>query len=231
MSRRSRRRNRVLAWAAIATGVAASAVMIGQGQGEAIPTQTVLVASRDIPRGTALSPSDAEAIAAPAGWTVGGLERDPASLEGRRTVAPLSQGDLITVAATGGPTAVAPLSAGQRAVPVPISAAGGSAALLEPGARVDVVASRGEGPMGKTSVVVWNVEVLAVPAPGPDGYVPDTAAVLLRATPRDALRITSALNFARDVRLVVRPTADVPATPRPGTGAPAGRAFARVRRG
>jgi Flp pilus assembly protein CpaB len=98
----------------------------------------------------------------------------------------------------------APLAAGERAVAVPVSAAGGAAGLL-PGARVDVVASTGEGPAGRTAVVVADAEVLAVADPASSADVGAAGEALLRVSSAQALRVTAALNFAREVRLLLRP--------------------------
>ncbi|MCB0883061.1 MAG: hypothetical protein KDC33_12720, partial [Thermoleophilia bacterium] len=204
-------RNRVLAWGAIAAGVAASAVVVSTGGG-ARPSAFVATAARPLPAGTVIAPGDLRATPVPAGWDAGGVVADPSRLVGGRTLGPIAEGDLVTRSMAPA-DAVAPLAAGQRAVPVPLTAAGGSAAMLVPGTRVDVVAARGDRPGGSTRVVVWDAEVLAVPPAAPDGYADPAAAVLLRATPREALRLTGALNFAQDVRLVVRSAA-----PRSGVG-------------
>ena len=87
---------------------------------------------------------------------------------------------------------------------------------------MDVVSSSGEGPSGRTRVVVAGAEVLAVD-PGGDtstGGPADGGVVLLRATQRDALRITAVLNFARDVRLLARPVDEAPGHPGPAVSAP-----------
>ena len=85
----------------------------------------------------------------PAGLELGGLLRSAEEALGRRTAAPLAAGEPLTQAALGGApgTGAAPLAVGERAVAVPLSAAGGAAGLSA-GARVDVVASTGEGPAG-----------------------------------------------------------------------------------
>jgi pilus assembly protein CpaB len=85
------------------------------------------------------------------------------------------------------------------------------------------VASTGEGAAGRTRVVVEDAEVLAVDAIAADtGYPsPGSATVILRASSEDALRITAALNFARDVRLLLRPAGDVdPVLPPTTPGTP-----------
>ena len=137
---------------------------------------------------------------------------DPGDAVGRRIAVPVAAGEPITEAALGGApgTGPEPLAVGERAVAVPLAAAGGAAAGLAAGARVDVVASTGEGPAGRTAVVVGDAEVLAVAeAPSPDGVAPTGGEVLLRVSAAQALRITAALNFAREVRLLVRPRDEV----------------------
>ena len=74
------------------------------------------------------------------------------------------------------------------------------------GARVDVVASSGEGLTGTTALVVADAEVLAVAvSPPPAGFEGSVGEALLRVSSRQALRITAALNFSREVRLLARP--------------------------
>ena len=98
----------------------------------------------------------------PAGLPLDGVFADPAQVVGRRIAVPVAAGEPISDAALGGsPGSVpSPLAVGERAVAVPLSAAGGGG--LVPGARVDVVASTGEGLAGSTAVVVGDAEVLAV---------------------------------------------------------------------
>ncbi len=200
--RRGRPMGRRAAWAVMACGTVAAVVLMGSGGTPPAPGW-VVVAARDVPTGTLLADGDLARVEVPAGTALAGVRADGAAFTGRRTVAPLAPGEPLTPAAVGGDGAVAPLQPGQRAVPVP-AAQSGAAMPLAPGARVDVVASRGEGAVGRTSVVVWNAEVLAVVAPDPAAAAA-APTVVLRATPAQALRITSALNFARDVRLVARP--------------------------
>ena len=84
--------------------------------------------------------------------------------------------------------------------------------VLVPGARVDVVASTGEGLAGRTEVVVADAEVLATSDGASTGDPMAGGEALLRVTAPQALRITEALNFAREVRLLARPPdeADAP---------------------
>ncbi len=158
----------------------------------------------------------------PAGAMLPGTLADPTEALGRRVAVPVGPGEPVTQAALGGSPGIgpAPLAVGERAVPVPLAAAGGGAAGLVAGARVDVVASTGEGPAGRTAVVVAAAEVLAVAAsPAADG-IGTAGEVLLRVSATQALRITSALNFAREVRLLVRPAQEMPGPPPAPVGAP-----------
>jgi Flp pilus assembly protein CpaB len=170
----------------------------------------VLVARTPIAPGVlidAQSAHDALAVApVPQGLRLSGVLTAPDQAVGRRTAAPIGANEPLTQAALGGApgTVPAPLAAGERAVAVPVSAAGGAAGLL-PGARVDVVASTGEGPAGRTAVVVADAEVLAVADPASSADVGAAGEALLRVSSAQALRVTAALNFAREVRLLLRP--------------------------
>ena len=90
---------------------------------------------------------------------------------------------------------------------------------LAPGARVDVVASTGEGASGRSRVVVADAEVLAVDT-GDEPALGEPS-VVLRVRATEALRLTAATNFARDVRLLVRPALEVGSELRVGADAPA----------
>lgn len=221
-ARRPGRRAMLLAGSA---GVAAAVLVTAtQRAPGGVPA---LVAVADVPAGTVLDePTLAGAFSATrlsGGAPLGGLPADPAQVVGRRTAAALVPGEPLTLAALGGGRpAVAPLVPGERAVAVPAQAAGAAATALEPGMRVDVVASSGEGPAGRTRVIVAAAEVLAV-EPGADGgfgQAPAAGAVLLRAGARDALLITAALNFAREVRLLARPGDEGPGSPVPEVSVP-----------
>ena len=211
---RGRRGSAWLALAAVAALVAAGLTLRAAARPDA--EGTVLVATANLPAGLLLdgqTASTALAVAAvPSSLELPGLLRAPAEAVGRRVAAPVAAGEPITEAALGGAPGVGPepLAVGERAVAVPLSAAGGAAAGIGAGARVDVVASTGEGPAGRTAIVVGDAEVLAVAqAPAVEGGVATGGEVLLRVSAAQALRITAALNFAREVRLLVRPQDEV----------------------
>lgn len=198
-------------------GLAAAGVTVRAAAGPA-DAGAVVVARQSLAPGLLIDDASAGAALAlvpvPAGVPLRGLLAHPSEALGRRIAVPVAAGEPVTQASLGGAPGIGPrpLASGERAVPVPLSAAGGGAVGLVVGARVDVVASTGEGPAGRTAVVVADAEVLAVAAsPPPDGLGVSGEA-LLRVSAAQALRITSALNFAREVRLLVRPPQEVGAT-------------------
>jgi Flp pilus assembly protein CpaB len=192
-----------------------AAVLTARAASSVPPGEPVLVARTAIPAGTLLdAPAASELLTtspAPSGPVLAGLLRRRGDVLGRRTAVPVAAGEPLTQAALGGAPGLGPgpLRPGERAVPVPLAAAGGAAAALVPGSRVDVVASTGEGAGGRSAVVVADAEVIAVGA-GTQADVSgaDSGSALLRVSARDALRLASALNFARDVRLLVRPVGE-----------------------
>lgn len=193
-------------------GTAAAVVALGARSGP--PPAPVVVARVPLATGQLIDEATARSalvtVAAPGAATLANLLARPTEAVGRRIVAPVGAGEPGTQAALGGAPGAgpAPLAAGERAVAVPVAAAGGAAAGLVPGMRVDVVASTGEGLAGRSEVVVRNAEVLGIAVPpGPEGAT-SSGDVILRTTAGQALRITAALNFAREVRLLVRPAGD-----------------------
>lgn len=200
-----------------------AAVMTVRAAGSGPLGGRVVVATEALPAGLVLDAATAAevltSVPVPRDLALAGLLSDPAQAVGRRVAVPVGPGEPVSEGALGGApgTAPAPLAVGERAVTVPLSAAGGSAAGIAAGARVDVVASSGEGLTGTTALIVSDAEVLAVGdgatiTTGVDGQ----GEALLRVSSRQALRITAALNFSREVRLLVRPADELgpPAGPR-----------------
>jgi Flp pilus assembly protein CpaB len=198
-----------------------AAVITVRAAGPAEASGTIIVARQPLPAGFLIDEGAAATVLAGAPAAVQGLRgvfSDPSELIGRRVTAPVGAGEPLSDAALGGAegSGPAPLRIGERAVAVPLSTAGGSAAGLVAGSRVDVVASTGEGLAGTSALVVADAEVLAVAAPAADDLAGGSGEALLRVSSPQALRVTAALNFAREVRLLVRPIGEVgpPAGPR-----------------
>lgn len=194
--------------------LAVTVLMVMRSAGASQGAGRIVVARVVIPAGTLLdqeTASTALALASvPDGLGLSGLVTSAAGAVGRRTVAPLGPGEPVTEAVLGGSPGVgpAPLVAGERAVPVPLRAAGGPVAAPAPGSRVDVIASDGEGPAGRTRVIVADAEVMAV-TPGTSGEASDAGGgLVLRLTANDALAVARALDFAREVRVIARPAGE-----------------------
>jgi pilus assembly protein CpaB len=179
----------------------------------------VVVASRDLAPGTALS----EAHLAFAPMPPESLPRnpftDPAALVGRVVVLPLVKGQLmletaLAPAGTGrGPQALVP--PGMRALTVEVDEFTGLAGMLLPGCRVDVVATlsdrKREQSVAKT--IVSNVKVIAVgrrtdstPADDPETAI--AKSITLLVTPHQAEAIDLASRGGGKTRLVLRGTLD-----------------------
>ena len=202
-------------WFLVAALLAVGAFVLASGVGgDDAPTARVLVASQVIPAGTLIdtaSEQGALALAAVAeDLPLAGLLSGADEARGRRTVAVVSPGEPLTQAVLGGAPGMgpAPLAVGERAVPVPLRSAGGSAAAPVPGVRVDVIASDGEGPAGRTRVVVGDAEVLAVTRDDAGGGEGSGDVLMLRLSTDQALEVTRALDFAREVRVVTRPAGE-----------------------
>lgn len=220
MSRR-RRAALLLGLALLLGGLAAGDVArrearLDRSLGPLIP---VLVARADLPAGTRLSAARLAVRRVPARYApadaVGGI----AEAAGARTAVPLTGGGYVTVGAlardgegpASGRSAVGP---GERVAEV---LAAGSAELVRPGGRVDVLVTRegaAEG-TGETTLALEDVEVLAAaPATESAGAADATTTpgarvtASLRVTLRQAVYLAAAQSFAREVRLLPRAPGD-----------------------
>ena len=197
---------------AVAGGLALLAVGVTLAAGPGSAGQRVLVARDGLPAGLVIDDRVVAerlvGVVLPNGAKLAGLVSAQEAI-GRRTVGPIGVGEPLTSASIGGIDVQGPepLRKAERAITVPLRAAGASAATLIAGDVVDVVATSGEGLTGRAEVVVGGAEVLAVVAATDTG---DEGAVVLRTDAREALRTASALNFAREVRLLRRPESGSP---------------------
>lgn len=202
------------AWFILAAALAVLAFVVAGGIGGGDLTGRVLVARTGIPAGTLIDEEIAAsslAIASvPDDLSLRGLLSAAGGALGRRVAAPIGPGEPITQAALGGSPGIgpSPLVPGERAVPIPLRAAGGPAVAPGPGSRVDVIASDGEGPAGRTRIVVTDAEVLAITPPAGDGGGDVTGGLVLRLRTDQALEVARALDFAREVRVVTRPAGE-----------------------
>lgn len=217
-----RRRAALLLSLALATGgLSASEV---QSRIEAVEQRTgasvaVVVAREDLPAGRPVRKGSLESRQVPARYVPPDALSDPVEVAGLRLGVALPRGAYVTAGAVAaGEASQAPgpeLRRGERAVEVAVAAAGGPAGGLEPGARVDVlVTTEGRAGSGRTYTALERVELLGLrEAPGGvDAAAPEapgaTALATLRVTPAQAVFLTAAHAFAREIRLLARPPGD-----------------------
>ncbi|MGQ0618169.1 MAG: RcpC/CpaB family pilus assembly protein [Acidimicrobiia bacterium] len=187
----------------LVTVAAVSAFAVASRTGDG-PSRRYVVAARDVAIGTTLTPPDLALM--PAELPEGAAERAYAEVTaaaGRVTVAPLRAGDLVRGPALVGAAEVAP--AAHLSVPISRSHAFGGA--VDPGERLDVVATYGPGG-GQTAVVAHAARVIRVdaadgaPLAGSDALVlvvsvdPDEALVLADAAQNAKLSLVRPVGTA-----------------------------------
>jgi pilus assembly protein CpaB len=217
-----RRRGAVLVALAVACGgLAASRVQDRERQLDARigPLVPVVVARSDLRSGTALRVERLEVRRVPARFAPPDALASPDEAAGAPLAVPLAAGAYVTTAALargregGEPGGPVPRS-GERALDVAV-ATGADLAGAAPGARVDVLitteASEGRG---RSYLALEDVELLGV-RPAAEGVAANGssagaaaragAVATLRVTVREAVLLTAAQSFAREIRLLVRP--------------------------
>jgi pilus assembly protein CpaB len=223
MTARARRRRAgiMLAFALAAGGLAASrvhgrAAEIEQQVGPLVP---VLAARTEIEAGKLVSAGMLVVRHVPQRFAPADALAAPEQALGQRLGAPVSAGGYVTqgalAAAAGGDgrDQLAPLARGERSIEVAV--AGGDALEgAEPGTRVDVlVTTDSRSGSGRTFLALQDVELLGVRAASrsdsEDGAAAHASALAtLRVTLRQAVYLTAAQSFARELRLLVRAPGD-----------------------
>jgi pilus assembly protein CpaB len=128
----------------------------------------VVVASHDISVGSKLDTPDLGMITIPESAIPPGAFTDPAKVLGRGAVLPLSKGEFILTSKLAAQNAGAGLPSlipqGMRAVSVRVNDVVSVAGFVQPGTRVDVLATGNQGSGGErqTTTVLENVAVIAV---------------------------------------------------------------------
>jgi pilus assembly protein CpaB len=221
-------REGTLAFAVLAALLAAGALMVFiGGYKRSLATNaepvTVLVAKDPLPKG-----SSGDLIAQKGLFQATGLKReqvkdgaitDPASLRGQVARHDIVRGQQLTTADFSKPTdpVLSRLSAGSRAVSVPLDAAHGMIGQVQPGDHVDVYAGFQVQPDGAPRprsvlrVLLQNVEVLSAPPVGEESGAGPTASaetqnVVLRVDQSDAPQLAFASDNGK-VWMVLRPQA------------------------
>jgi pilus assembly protein CpaB len=214
-----RRRGLLLLSVALASGgLAASQVRdrersVAAQVGPAVP---VLVAARDLPAGARVSARALALRRVPARFVPPDALASAEGVAGARPAVPVAAGGYVTAGVFEGSHGEhregAGVRRGERAVSVAVSGAAGLAA----GARVDVlVSTESAAGGGRTLMALAGAELLRLEAGASEATPPDgsgtaapTALATLRVTLRQAVYLTAADNFAREIRLVARPAGD-----------------------
>jgi Flp pilus assembly protein CpaB len=195
-------------WLALALALALGAVLLAAVGSGGSAAERILVAQELLEPGTRL---DEALIEGRAGWSavagadaLEGLVREADDTRGLSLSAPVGHREPISRAALGGATALPALTAGERVISLPLSAAGAVAGALAVGARVDVVSVVADRPESEATLIASDAEVVGIEADaaavgqGMDG-------VMLKTARDEALAVSESLGAGRDVRLLVRP--------------------------
>jgi len=218
------RRRRAIAFGLLALLCAGLAAAVAGGYGRSLSEQlgelrAVVVAAKDLPAGRPLSGRRAreslELRRVPERFAPPGALASPAEAVGREPAARIEAGAYVVASQLElprrrerrGPR----LAAGTSPVEIQVTGAGGLAAAVGEGRRVDVIVTSEPGPGadGRTYVAAEGVELLSLvetgePAADPslDGGALATYVATLALTRPQALRLIEAENFARELRLI-----------------------------
>ena len=217
MLRRWSTASRLFALLAVASGVAAFAIVRGYASrlealrpvvGRPMP---VVIAAADLTRGTSIEGSMVRVAPLPSMLAPPGSFPDSTELEGRVLLTDVAAGEAITrtrlAARSVGPVA-ALVEPGLRAAVVD---SGFPPGAVRPGDRVDVLATYG-GERPHTETVASGLVVLRVMAPSPAGAVAgasEAPSLVLLVSPLDAERLAYAKAFA-DLDVSISTSAEIP---------------------
>lgn len=211
--RSQRRRGVLMLSLALASGGLAASEVRSRTQAleeQVGPLVPVVAARERIDPGTKLKAAQLAVVQVPARYAPPDSLADPTQAEGLRTGGALEPGSYITASAFGpGPDEDEPgsgLGRGERAIELTVAGAEALGGLAGPGTRVDVVVT-GER---SATLALEDVELLALQpgAAGGAAEAPGSATATLRVTLKQAIYLTAAHNFAREVRLLPRAPGD-----------------------
>lgn len=157
----------------------------------AATTDLVVVAARDLTPGTVLAAGDLTLHELPEQGVPDGASRDPVTVLNRTVAAPVRRGEPLTDVRLAGPELARAIAMDPGTVSVPLRLAdSGVAALLHPGATVDVVTT-GER-QDETVVLARGARILAVLDAGARATERDGSLVLAALDPVAATRVAAA---------------------------------------
>jgi Flp pilus assembly protein CpaB len=175
------------------------------------PTQ-VVVAGRNIPRGKMFTAQNLSRLLVvkrvPARFAPPTALRTTLDAVGLRSAVASERGDYVErgdLAAPGAARAPVQAAPSARLVDVPVAGAAALGDLLRPGMRVDVLVTSNRA----SYLALQRIALVGLKSGGEErGGAPTDGVATLRVTLRQAVLLTAASNFAREVRLVPRPARD-----------------------
>ena len=211
-----------VAGVALVFGGAAASIVAGREarvRAQVGPLVPVVVAASEIRAGRPITPSNQSTLLAerrvPLRFVPPQALRRPSEAVGYRPGVDLAVGDYLTsglLEAPGDAADANPLLRRGEGRPLEVSVSGAATLLerLAPGTRVDVLVTSERGGSGRTYLAMQNVELLSATADSNGSTSgssdrPADAIATLRVSLREAIALTAAQNFAREIRLVPRP--------------------------
>jgi pilus assembly protein CpaB len=206
----------LLGAAAACAGLAASSVSryTNDVRAQVGPLAPVLRARADLKSGTAITADTAARKLAvgrvPVRYAPPRALTSPSDAIGYRLAVELDRGDYVTggsLVAGGGASHEG--DSGGRTVEVAVAGSGSLGESLQAGTHVDVLITtdRGSGP-GRTYLALQDAELVAFSPGSAATNEGGRATAALRVSLRQAVLLTAAQNFARELRLVPRPDGD-----------------------
>jgi pilus assembly protein CpaB len=185
------------------------------------PAVEVLLAARDLPAGSRVTRAALAVRRVPARFVPPDALASTAGVVGARVAVAVAAGGYLSPGlfeGTGERQGGEGMRRGERAVTVEV-VGGGAHPALSPGARVDVLISTEAGAEGgRTVMALAGAELLWLGATAGGSYAEGggaaeassgpTALATLRVTVGQAIYLTAADNFAREIRLLARPPGD-----------------------
>ena len=246
------RRNRTLIVLLVAISVASTASYFMYRAVSSIPVREVevksyyvAVATKQLPVGSMVGPSDVKLVAWPASSPVAGGYTKVEEVVNRGLIASVVENEPLTAtklaSAEAGAGLPPTIAAGMRAISVKVNEVIGVAGFVVPGTRVDVVVTIGKQDESVSRVIVSNAQVLTAGTKydqdqAKDGKPMPTTVVTLLVTPSDAERIALA-STEGSIMLALRNPLDAVPTDTKGTrltslmGAPEPAPVIRVAKG
>jgi len=184
-----------------------------QSSGVDLGSQTVVIAARNLERGTVLHGSDLRISEIRGKTALKGSLSKPEQATGRKLAANLQEGELVTERSLALSEPSSNIPTGMRAVSIRVSDSAALASSLQAGARVDLQVFSGGESNAQLRTILQNIEILNVnpqPEAGRSGTVP-VVTILVRSQDADAValadssaRLRVALRNPNDTTVAVR---------------------------